>query len=87
MAEITIRFRRDPATGKKEILIHLESDADALPHEHEKDHKALVEKLLGRPLNDDEGDIKVERITKEGQKTGVVEGQQQPQREAVKSKG
>jgi len=85
MAEITIVFRRDPATGKKEIVVHLESDADTLPHEHEKGHREIVEKLIGRPVADNE-EIVVERIVKEGQKTGQVEGAQTPQREAVKSK-
>ncbi len=46
MAEMTIRLRRDPATGKKDIVVSLRSDADALPHEHEQQHRALVEKLI-----------------------------------------
>ncbi len=52
MAEVTIRFRHNPATGKRELIIGYESDSDALPHEHEKDHRALAEKLLGVPLGD-----------------------------------
>lgn len=60
MAEITIRFRHDPATGKHEIVVLYESDEDALPHEHERDHRALVEEILGRPIGDDET-IVVER--------------------------
>ena len=46
MAEMTIRLRIDPNTGRKDIIVSLSSDADALPHEHEQQHKALVEKLL-----------------------------------------
>ena len=46
MAEMTIRLRCDPETGKKDIIISLRSDADALPHEHEQQHRALVDKLL-----------------------------------------
>lgn len=46
MPELTIRLRCDPATGKKDIIISLRSDEDALPHEHEQQHKALVDKLL-----------------------------------------
>ena len=46
MAEMTIRLRCDPATGKKDIIVSLRSDEDALPHEHEQQHKALVEKLI-----------------------------------------
>lgn len=63
MAEVTIRFRHNPKTGKRELLIGFESDADALAHEHERDHRALVEKLIGRPVGDDE-DVTFERITK-----------------------
>jgi hypothetical protein len=46
MAEMTIRLRCDPTTGKKDIIVSLQSDADALPLEHEQLHKQLVEKLL-----------------------------------------
>lgn len=88
MAEITLKLRRDPATGKREIVIHLESEADALPHEHERDHRALVEKLLGRPLTDEDGDIVVERITKEGQKIGTLDPAPTPaERGTVTNKG
>ena len=48
MAELTIRLRRDPETGKHDILIDLESDVDALPHEHEQLHREAVEKLIGK---------------------------------------
>ncbi len=52
MAEMIIMLRRDPQTGKQTIVIKLNSDADALPHEHEQLHRALVEKALGRKLED-----------------------------------
>jgi hypothetical protein len=48
MAELTITLRRDPETGKHDIVIKLESDADALPHEHEQMHRQMVEKLIGK---------------------------------------
>jgi hypothetical protein len=50
MAEMTIRLQRDPATGKQNILVKLRSDADALPHEHEQMHRALVDKLINGGL-------------------------------------
>ena len=31
MAEMTIRLETDPNTGKKNIIVGLKSDADALP--------------------------------------------------------
>jgi len=66
MAEMTIRFRPDPVTGKKDIVVTLHSDEDALPHEHEQQHKALVEKLIGGGLVQatELGQVVVERETK-----------------------
>lgn len=58
MAELTIRFRHNSKTGKRELVISYESDSDALAHE--RDHRAMVERLLGVPLGDDE--IVVERV-------------------------
>jgi len=46
MAEVTIRLRVDPATGKKDIIISMRSDEDALPHEHEQQHRAIVDRLI-----------------------------------------
>jgi hypothetical protein len=64
MADVTIRFRHNPSTGKRELVINYESDDDALPHEHERDHRALVEKVLGRALTD-EDHVVIERVSKE----------------------
>jgi hypothetical protein len=52
MAEVTIRLRHNARTGERELVIHYESDTDALPHEHERDHRAWAEALLGRPLGE-----------------------------------
>ena len=68
MAELLIILRRDPQTGKQNIVVKLESDADSLPIEHEQLHKKLVEKLVGKGMNvEDLGEIIIER-----------EGQTQP---------
>lgn len=63
MAEMTIRLRTDPATGKKDIIIDLRSDADALPHEHEQAHRALVQRLIegGLVKAEELGQVVVER--------------------------
>ena len=45
MAEMTITLRIDPATNKKDIVVTLRSDEDALPHEHEQLHRELVDRL------------------------------------------
>ena len=68
MAEMIIMLRRDPNTGKQNIIIKLDSDPDALPIEHEQMHRELVEKLIGKKL-EDFGEIIVER-----------EGEAQPSR-------
>lgn len=67
MAEMTIQLKIDPATGKKDIIIGLRSDDDALPHEHEQQHQALVEKLIAGGLvkQSELGKIIIERGEKE----------------------
>ena len=74
MAEMTIRLRCDAETGKKDIVISLSSDDDALPHEHEQQHKTLVEKLIeGGMLKASEvGEIIVEREEKKGEASGPL---------------
>lgn len=62
VAELLILLRRDPHSGKQNIVVKLDSDPDALPIEHEQLHRALVEKLIGTGLNpDDLGELVVER--------------------------
>jgi hypothetical protein len=88
MAEVTIRFRHNAATGKRELIIGYESDSDALPHEHEKDHRALAEQLLGVPLGDDVEGVRVERVQKDGKPVEDEPAREaERQREAARSKG
>lgn len=62
MALMQIILKRNPATGKQNIWVKLESDPDALPIEHEQLHRKLVEKLIGAGLDpDDLGEMIVER--------------------------
>jgi hypothetical protein len=60
-------LRCDPQTGKKDLVITLRSDEDALPHEHEQMHQALVEKLIHQGVlkASELGQIVVERVSKE----------------------
>lgn len=72
MAEVTLRLRTDPQTGKKSVVIQYSSDADALPMEHEADHKKIVDQLIEAGAID-EGDrdaIVIERLP-EGSEPGV----------------
>ncbi len=78
MAEVTIRFRYNKKTGAKEMVIAYESDSDALPHEHERDHRALAEQLLGQPLDDDIENVIIERLSK-GEKVPSPDGAQPQQ--------
>jgi hypothetical protein len=83
MPEMTIRLLRDPETGKQNIIIKLRSDEDALPHEHEQMHRALVDKLLNGGIlkAGEEGKLIVERE----EETAAPEPQRtapEPQRQA-----
>lgn len=63
MAELTIQLRVDPTTRRKDVVIIYHSDDDALPLEHEHEHRALVERLLEKGVlsADELGEIVVER--------------------------
>lgn len=82
MAEMTIRLQTDPLTGKKDIVVSLQSDEDLLPHEHEQQHRELVEKLIegGLVAASDVGKIVVEREEETPQ--ADASDQQTPQNEA-----
>lgn len=90
MAEMTIRLRVNPETGKKDIVVALHSDDDSLPHEHEHLHRQLVEKLIRGGLvgADEAGSLVIERLEEESesapapvqrnqaeQRQGLAEGQ------------
>ncbi len=47
MAELTIRLVVDPETGARRVVVDYGSDAEALPMEHEADHRALEGGLDG----------------------------------------
>ncbi|MBY0458218.1 MAG: hypothetical protein K2V38_12830 [Gemmataceae bacterium] len=85
MAEMIIMLRRDPNTGKQNIIIKLDSDPDALPHEHEQMHRALAEKVLGRKLTDND-EIIVERES-EQQPAGPAQQPNEPERQKQGNKG
>jgi hypothetical protein len=63
MAECTIRLVSNPRTGKRDIYIDYTGEPDALPHEHERDHRALAKSLLGDDIfeQDDIGQVAVRR--------------------------
>ncbi|MEJ7604374.1 MAG: hypothetical protein WKG01_41320 [Kofleriaceae bacterium] len=46
MAELVLRLRVDPQTGKREVVVDYASDSDALPIEHEDEHRRLAGKVV-----------------------------------------
>jgi hypothetical protein len=86
MAELTIRLRRDPETGKHDIIIDMKSDEDALPHEHEQMHRELVEKVIGKIGEKNVGRIIVER-EEEGAPAALQDSGTQPERRAERQSG
>ena len=87
MAEMIIMLRRDPNTGKQNIIIKLDSDPDALPIEHEQLHRRLVEKLVGKGLDpEDMGELIVEREA-EQQPNQPIGTPNEPQKQKAGHKG
>ncbi len=88
MPEMTIQLRRDPQTGKQNIIVKLRSDEDALPHEHEQMHRALVDKLINGGIlkAGEEGNLIIERE----EETAVPQPQRtapEPQRQTQPQSG
>lgn len=63
MAEVTLRLEVDPSTRRRTIVVSYRSDADALPAEHEEEHRALVDRLVegGLVPAEERGLVRVER--------------------------
>jgi hypothetical protein len=89
MPELTIRLQIDPATGKKDIIVSLRSEEDALPHEHEQQHQALVDKLIeGGVLKAGEvGKVVVERVEEEQEPAAPISNTPQEERRSVSESG
>lgn len=88
MATLTLKLEVDPVTGKKNVLVKLDSDRDALPMEHEAEHKRLVEALLagGHVKPEELGTITIEREG-QGAASSPSSGAQGEARDAVANKG
>lgn len=89
MASVTIRLVIDKATGKKDVIISYASEADALPFEHEDEHKRVVDKLIegGALAAADLGKIVVERVSKNEQAEEQAGAEAQGERARVSGKG
>jgi hypothetical protein len=53
MAELVLRLRVDPVTGRREVVIDYSSDSDALPIEHEEEHRRLAGKVVDGGLGNE----------------------------------
>ncbi len=88
MATLILRLEIDPTTKKKNVWVKYDSDSDALPMEHEEQHKKLVEALLagGAVKPEELGTITIER---EGQGAAPASGSTDApaQREPVGNEG
>jgi FtsH ternary system domain X3-analog len=83
VAELLIILKRDPNTGKQNIVVKLESEPDALPIEHEQLHKKIVEKLVGKGLKaEDLGQVIITRDG-EAQQIGPIAQPSTGEREKV----
>jgi len=78
MADITVKLTFNLETGKKDILIDYDGDDDALPSEHERHHRQIVETLLGKGVlsKKDVGNVVVQRG---GNTNTEQQGNSQPQ--------
>jgi hypothetical protein len=87
MASLTIRLEIDPQTKKKNVIIKYDSDSDALPLEHEEEHKRLVDALIknGTLKAEDLGHIHIEREGQGG--TSTPAPQPQPDAQKTPQKG
>jgi hypothetical protein len=61
VADLILRLRVDPATGKRELVIDYTSDADALPIEHEDAHRQLADQVVDGGLRS--GKVSVTRAS------------------------
>ncbi len=81
-SEITLRMKIDRKTGTREYTVEYESDDDALPMEHEKRHKEIVDDLVKRGVLDPNAKVTVERVKKKKVEAGPHDSGPQGQAKA-----
>lgn len=84
MAELVLRLRTDPATGRREVVVDYHSDSDALPIEHEDEHRRLAGKVVEGGLQS--GQVEVSREQEAPVTGGPVAGEQ-PVAEPTRTRG
>jgi len=83
VAELVLRLRVDPATGRREVVVDYHSDSDALPIEHEDEHRRLAGKVVEGGLHS--GKVSVRREEEAPVAEGPASGGQ-PVAEPTKSR-
>lgn len=85
MAELNIRLQIDPETGKKNLIIEYESDADMLPMEHEEEHRRLVNALVegGVVKAEELGKVEVKRESGQAVASDADEATAEQERKSV----
>ena len=88
MGEMIIHLEVDPKTQKKNIRIKYRSDSDALPMEHEEEHRRLVDQLIeGGALKAAElGTVTVERENEVSLPQTATETEEASEEQAVEQK-
>ena len=61
MPDAVLTLKLNPKTGERTLIINYESDPDAMSYEHEDDHRAFVESVLGRPLHEVAEHLEIKR--------------------------
>lgn len=61
MAKARITFEHNAETGKRDIHIDYESDPSSMPHEHEDEHRKIVNKIIDVKSLKDENGVEVDR--------------------------
>jgi len=87
MAEMTIRLRCNPETGKRDIIVSLHSESDSTPHEHEQLHRQLVEKLVNGGIMKAGDKLIVERESQKGEAAQLPVGEPAPDQRRAAGEG
>ncbi|HEV7558177.1 MAG TPA: hypothetical protein VGO00_22065 [Kofleriaceae bacterium] len=73
MADLVLRIRVDPVTGKRMLVVDYASDSDALPIEHEDEHRRLASKLVDGGLTGESIEVTRAADTSAGESAGTSE--------------
>ena len=65
MSLLRLDLRQNPVTGRHDLVVKLDSDADLTAHEHEMLHKKILAQLIGSGVleRDQLGNWIIERVT------------------------